>query len=256
MDFGLFKKVVDELAELHVSNIDLNFGGESLLHPEFKAMLNYVLSKKQSFQSVGWITNGMLFSEDIANLVVASKLDWVTFSLDGLKELNDEIRKGSKYSLIEKNLLYLLDKRGTKIKPQISVNLTRTIQTNSYIDRFVNYWVDKVDRVVENPCFTKELQYTDLKGFHTNKIGYCGYPFSSMIIYWNGNVAPCCYDINGGNLMGNVVHDSIKKVWLNNNYRIMRCCCTKYGYYPRNICLRCHLWCYPNLPVVHTRLQG
>ena len=43
MSWSLFKKCVDEASLLGVNEICLHFGGESLLPPEFKEYLKYVV---------------------------------------------------------------------------------------------------------------------------------------------------------------------------------------------------------------------
>jgi sulfatase maturation enzyme AslB (radical SAM superfamily) len=112
-----FESCVDQISEMEVENLCLNGEGESLVHPDFKSLLKYAIQKRDfgKIGRVGWTTNGMLFNESIADLVVALKVDWINFSLDGVGQVNDNIRLGSKYSIIEKNIMYLLEKRGSAL---------------------------------------------------------------------------------------------------------------------------------------------
>lgn len=241
----LFRKVMDELASLHVGYVGLNYSGESLLHPQFKELLTYAMAKKRNISSIGWISNGMLFGEEIADLVLDLGVGWITFSLDGLGMVNDKIRKGAKYSVIERNILRLLNKRGNRLKPHISISLTRTTQTAEDIGEFLNFWIGKVDQIGESPCHDGNLKITGLGYFEESNIsGYCDLPFGTMGILWNGNVVPCDFNFDERNLMGNVSQSSVKSVWLGEKYRRLRLFCLRNSFQPNDYCYSCDIWRY------------
>jgi len=264
MSMVLFKKVMDELAEQQAGYVSLNYGGESLLHPEFKQFLAYAMTKRRNIGSIGWITNGILFDRIIADLVLKLGVDWISFSLDGVGKVNDDIRRGAQYDVIERNILYLLSKRGTGIKPQVSIGLTHTTQTKAQIRELVDFWSGKADRIVENPCYNKSLKFVDLENYLRSNRNftsnyatnhYCKSPFATLAIYWNGDVVPCCYDINGSNLMGNVSQRTIKNVWLGEKYKTLRLSCVRNSFPSNSICHFCDLW-ESNLAVTHYERNG
>lgn len=67
-------------------------GGEPLLHPDFFEIATYA---RECGFSCGITTNGTLIDETVAKKIVASHIDSVTFSLDGLRESHDWFRNKS-----------------------------------------------------------------------------------------------------------------------------------------------------------------
>lgn len=104
MQRSMFESYVDQLSAMDIDILYLHFGGESLLHPEFESFLKYSINKRNQggIKMVSWVDNGMLFNQKIADLVVDLKVDSVSFSIDGVGEVNDNIRLGSKYAVLEK----------------------------------------------------------------------------------------------------------------------------------------------------------
>ena len=246
MDFTLFKKIMDELSTIHVDWIALHYGGESLLHPKFKDMLIYAHKKIGDYSKIGWQTNGMLFNEKIAELVVDLGIDFVGFSVDGLGNVNDSIRKGASYATVENNILRLLEIRGDSLKPNVYLNLTNTGQGRAKIDAFVKYWIEKVDWVTENPSINEFLQVQSLRNYYkgslvtTNK--KCYSPFSTMGIFWNGDVVGCCRDINGTDVMGNVKRKGVKAVWQSPKIKALRKACLQNKFPKNSPCRLCDVW--------------
>ena len=111
--------------------------------------VKYAIQKRDhgKIGRVGWTTNGMLFNESIADLAVSQKVDWVSFSLDGVGQVNDNIRLGSKYSIIEKNIKYLLEKRGSNEKPTVLLNMVDHGKTDDQKMEFYSEWVQLVDGI-------------------------------------------------------------------------------------------------------------
>jgi len=71
--------------------------GEPLLHPDFFTLVT--MAKKTGCR-VGFTTNGTLLTKEVARQVVESDVDIIAFSLAGLHERNDTIRKGTSFELI------------------------------------------------------------------------------------------------------------------------------------------------------------
>ena len=143
MSWSFFESCINQLSDMGVSVLCLHFGGESLVHPEFKKFLTYAIQKRDEgcIGSVGWTENGMLFNESIAELVVELKLDFINFSLDGIGQVNDNIRIGSKYSVIEKNIKYLINKRGSAKKPVVLLNMVDYGKTDEQKLDLFREWV-------------------------------------------------------------------------------------------------------------------
>ena len=245
MDWPLFKKVIDELAEMKVPVVYLHYGGDSLLHPQFKQFLTYAATKRPNIKTLGFINNGMNFTKDIAQLVIDLNIDLIQFSVDGLNEVNDNIRLGSSYKVIAENIEYLMKLRGNNCKPEIVIAFTWSQQKEEEVNAFVKVWINKVDGVYVNPCVNRSIQILDFHRYANRypikQARFCLSPFSQMGIFFNGDVVPCCTDMNGQNIMGNVTHSSIMKVWKGQKFRELRkeLYCNQYT---NDRCSKCNVW--------------
>ncbi len=242
MDIQLFEKVVDELSiAFNNPYIGLHYAGESLLHPEFLDMLAYACSKRSCFRNIGFNTNGMLLTDEIVDALVKFEIGWVTISLDGIGEVNDKLRIGSKYKIIEANILNLLRKRESKPFPKVALNLTVSAQKEKEIMEFKAFWMQYVDNITVNPCHNENLQLISATEKTSNKDYICLEPFRFMGILWNGNVVPCCGDWNGTNILGNVKNATIKEVWRGKKFRNLRYACIKNDFPEDSLCAKCEL---------------
>lgn len=90
--------------------------GEPFLHPEFFTMA--ALAKEAGCR-VGATTNGMLLDAALGARIVESGLDVLAFSLAGLGERNDRVRRGTRFATVLENirLLERLKKRRGASRP-------------------------------------------------------------------------------------------------------------------------------------------
>jgi MoaA/NifB/PqqE/SkfB family radical SAM enzyme len=219
MDFNLFKRAVDQVAEIGNVNVYLHFSGEPLLHPDFIKMLEYVSTKRSKLYNVGFFTNGMLLDESKAEALVRCKVDWVTISIDGVGKVQERIRRGSVYSKVEENVNRLLLIRNNSEKPLVFINTTISSQSDQELDEIKKVWKSKVNGVIFSPCVDSETfrlqnverwkQYSEVH--KRDKI--CKLPLYELIVHWNGTVGFCCHDFNGYGVVGNMKNSSIMEIW-------------------------------------------
>jgi radical SAM protein with 4Fe4S-binding SPASM domain len=256
MAWSLYAKILQELPDLNVGQVTLHYGGESLLHPNFVRMLEAITADDKRKYSVGWFTNGMLFTEEIAKTVVAFGVDWITFSMDGLGEVNDNIRIGAKYEQVERNLLRLLSVRGNRKKPKISINMTDQGQDT---ESFCEQWINKVDYITVNFYIPSDFRIEKLAAFHnedsklTQTRRNCYNPFSDLAILWNGDVMPCCHDWQGRNVMGNLLEGKISEIWKNQRFKQLRKACLRNDFADFPQCQKCNVWKYSFKPSLFIR---
>jgi sulfatase maturation enzyme AslB (radical SAM superfamily) len=188
----LFESCVNQLSEMEVDTLNLHGGGESLVHPDFKDLLKYAIHKRDhgKIGSVGWTTNGMLLNQSIADLAVSLKVDWINFSLDGVGQVNDNIRLGSKYSVIEKNIKYLLEKRGSDKKPTVLLNIVDHGKTDDQKLEFYSEWVHLVDEIELLPSILPDNTWENRETISKNlkmapSPAFCSYPLETFIVWWD-----------------------------------------------------------------------
>jgi MoaA/NifB/PqqE/SkfB family radical SAM enzyme len=227
MDFDFFCRIVDEAARIGNIYLSLFLGGESTLHPRFDDMIEYVMSHRNHLYGVGFFTNGMLLNKYKSELLVRLGVDDITFSLEGIGSVTENIRLGSVYSVIERNILNLLEIRGTKPKPQVLINTTISVQSDDELQAICNQWHGKVNSIVFNGCLDESFRITNWSRLHKWNPQYalpkfCTFPFYCLTVLWNGDVTVCCHDVNAEYNVGNVFDSSLIDVWRGDKLEAVR----------------------------------
>jgi len=226
---SLFESCIDQFSEMGLNVLNLQFAGESLLHPDFEDLLRYAIDKRDNGKigCIGWTDNGMLFNESVSDLVLSLNVDWINFSLDGIGAVNDNIRLGSNYSVIEKNIKYLLEKRGYRKKPALLLNMVDHKKSEAQKLEFYGKWVSLVDEIELIPCIlpdntweNEEIFSKSLRTIPPPK--FCNTPFNTMIISWDGEVTYCCFDSCFKTVLGNANKESILKIWNASKFQNLR----------------------------------
>jgi radical SAM protein with 4Fe4S-binding SPASM domain len=246
---SFFQSCVDQLAEIGVGALNLHFGGESLLHPEFYNFLKYAISKRGQgkISSVGWTDNGMLFNQKIADLVVSLKVDFIFFSLDGVGEVNDNIRLGSKYSVIEKNIKYLLEKRGNSTKPAVKLLAVDYGKTEEQKLDLYQEWVHLVDEISlipsilpDNTWENKDAISKQVKTFSPPP--FCCFPLNTIAIGWDGKVTGCCLDYVFRMVLGDATKEPLKQIWEGDRFQQFRKAVLTNNFSAGSPCYKCEFW--------------
>ena len=218
MNLNLFKQLIDEAADIGKVLLFLHVGGESLLHPDFIEMLEYTMNKHDRFREVGFFTNGTLFTEKVADAVVRLGIDFVNFSVDGVGDVTQNIRRGSNYETVKKNIQFLIELRGNKLKPRVSIVTTITVQSDDELRNVQKEWMGKIDNVAFGPQLDYDFRVMNLphaQQFNPSWIidHPCKMPFSWLCVLWNGDLTYCCHNIQGKYLIGNAKETALLKSW-------------------------------------------
>ncbi len=127
LDKERMHRLIDDVASFK-PNITL-FGGEPLLYPECPELVKYI---KQRGMHVLMITNGSML-ENAAEQLVESGLDELNVSLDGARELHDQIRGlPGLFDRIIAGLRKVRDMRTAGKKKKPLINLQCTISKFNY----------------------------------------------------------------------------------------------------------------------------
>ena len=244
MQLALFRHLIDEAADIDGISLYLHVGGESLLHPRLNEMLEYAMGKRNRFSAVGFFTNGMLFNEKVAETVVRSGLDWVTFSLDGVGEVTERIRRGSNYATLKRNIQQLIQLRGAKLKPRVGINTTITTQSDSELRDIWKEWTEKVDQVSFYPQLNDDFSISNLARAQRFDLGWrieqpCAMPLTMLCIFWNGDVTYCCHNLKGKYLLSNVRKADLMKIWRSKEMQEIRKGILSGTPFPETLCEKC-----------------
>src|SRR5918996_1465266 len=107
MSFELFRKVVDECAELGITHVRVHNYGEPFVDRQLVAKVRY--AKEKGIKEVGMISNGSLITEDVARGMIEAGLDAINISVDASgREVFEATRIGLKYDKVIANIERLL----------------------------------------------------------------------------------------------------------------------------------------------------
>ena len=224
MEWGLYVKIIDEIAKHPGTAIVPFFRGESMLHPKFVEMMTY--AKEKGIGPIQFTTNGTRMKPEYARALVDLKIDFVSFSVDSADpEAYAAIRVNGKLEETLANIDYFCQyKKAQQAElPEVQVSVVKTKTTQDSIEQFVEFWSPKVDRVrvyeehSANGTFGALNDKTD-----PAKRMACHKPFTDMVIYWDGTIGLCNHDWVRTELIESLLDKSIAEIWTGEKYRAIR----------------------------------
>ena len=214
MNIDLFKNIINQIAIYPETVVVLHRRGESMLHPNFNYMLDYVAGK---FKEVQMATNATLLNPNKYESIV-NGLDFLSFSIDTPDNFN-KTRLPAKYNKVESKINDFLKYNNGRVTTQVS--MVRSIDTTDESCReFESIWKDKVDRVRIYEEHSKDGDFGSLNNPREVRKP-CVMPIYEMLVYDNGIVARCNHDWDTDG-MGDVTKNTIQEIWTNNKYKDLR----------------------------------
>jgi pyrroloquinoline quinone biosynthesis protein E len=251
-----FNRILDQLPSL--VEVKLQGLGEPLLNKQFINMLK--LGERRGI-SMRFFSNASLCNQEVAEQLMQLRDTWITFSIDGVTaETFEKIRVRGDFEEVKKNIKNLIQLRGDKKQPRISiwslvtkdnieeiiqiVKLTKDLGIDSItLQPFINNWGKKameeyadIVRVdinskylvtkleeAEEVARKNQINMDSYYGNFFSKSRKCSWPWNSAFITSNGDVVPCCVlgDSDTEN-MGNVFEKKFVKIWYSKKYRDFR----------------------------------
>lgn len=216
MDFELYRKIVDECAAHRVFSLKLSWRGEPTTNPRLVEMVRY--AKQRGIPDVAFLTNGGLITPAMAEALVDAGLDWISFSIDGLREEYERIRAPITFDeivAVVRGLHDLKKRRGTA-KPLVRIQtISGCIARTPEYFTFWEPWVDRISVIAEQ-------HREDPSRIRHDPDYVCQSPFQRVFITWDGKVVPCHGDYFLHNVMGDVNDESLRDIWMNERFRTFR----------------------------------
>ncbi|MFH1654819.1 MAG: radical SAM protein [Pseudomonadota bacterium] len=228
MDYGLFKKIIDEVKD-YTSAIILAVGGESLLHPQFFDMVRYASSNDIK---ILLNTNATLLTKEKVEQLLYSGIASISFAFDGFnKETYEKARVGADFEKTLDNIFYFLElkKRKEKKSPYTVLSILMLEigdcsgeEKEVFLKKF-NGLIDEVRlREVSTWGSTFEGVDTFNPRKHDRFFPPCSRLWSTVCITWNGDVVPCVYDTNHEYVIGNIKENKLIDIWNSNKMLKLR----------------------------------
>jgi radical SAM protein with 4Fe4S-binding SPASM domain len=215
MDFALFKKLVDECARNRVFSIRLSWRGEALITPNFAEYVRYAKVIKK-IPNVSFLTNGSLLKGKLAEKLIDYGLDYISVSIDGLKDIYEVIRHPVKFDTVYNNLktFKMLKNKKGKSKPAIRITtLWPAIAKNP--QAFYSEMRPVCDKIVSNPL--KDYSLTEPIKEHF----ICQFPWERLFVTFGGDVQPCS-NTKDTFIIGNAHDSSLREIWYGKKMRELR----------------------------------
>ncbi len=246
MSFDSFKEIIDQFHRIPL-DVTLHNFGESFLNADLLRMVEYAASVGIAPQIS---TNGTLIKDAAtAERIVDAGFDQITVSLDGAsQETYAQFRKTGDFETVRRaiELLVQARKRRKKKTPIITLQFIVMKHNEHEMDRiweianeigvdrialktvWVDLLADNAQELVDrfNPHDTgKTRMFLDKNGDY-QMCGEMSPGCSSiqriMVINWDGDVVPCCYDYENKNIFGNVFKDGAIAVWRGKKFNEFR----------------------------------
>lgn len=223
MDFGLFKKIVNDIREFDFKIKLINFykDGEPLVNKNFPEMAHHLISANVA-ERVWLKTNGLLLNPDLNKRLIASGLNSINISIqhissEGYKKV---ALSNINYDNLLKNIRDLYNRRDDC---KIYVKIANTGLTESDIQKFQTDFSDIADAIYIEQLhgwamsdvkdFTLGTNPTTFDGLPLTEKIACPWPFYEMAINWDGTVSLCNEDWAHKTLIGDVRVNSLKQIW-------------------------------------------
>jgi radical SAM protein with 4Fe4S-binding SPASM domain len=251
MEYGLFKKVIDEIAD-YILLILLWDWGEPFLNPAIYDMIIYAKRKNLKIISS---TNGHPFAkEDCANKLVRSGIDSIIFAVDGISQETYQRYRvrgdletaitGIKRVVAAKralnsrtpfiNFRFIVMRHNEHEVPAVkrfaralgadalTLKTLNPHSDDSYAEKGDSQDTNVSDFIPKNDSFRRFRYENDRRTRIRVKNNPCKNLWNGPSIHWNGTVCPCTYDYNERYSLGDLNKESFKNIWFGSPYRNMR----------------------------------
>ncbi len=225
MDMDLCRKIIADAKKFGIKEILLTFQGEPLMFKRQNFIELVKLSKANGLKTIVF-TNGLLLDPVFSRAIVKAGLDVMRFSVDGAtQEIYELNRVGGKFEKVRtnmKDMVQIVKEEKSKLQliwqfialknNEHQIEFAEKIAEEIGIPFLIKTFAESIPALVpENPAYhRKYLSKT------------CHDIYKSIWVYWNGDVVPCCYDLDGKEILGNINQNTIEEIWDGEKYKNLR----------------------------------
>lgn len=241
-DFELYKRVIDEAAELGVYAVKLIWFGEPLMNPRILDMIAY--AKRKGIEEVSLNTNAVLLDEKMSRGIIEAGLDGLYFSFDAPdKETYEKIRIGASYEQVLGNI-----KRFHEIRDELNsiVPFTRAqMVVMPENQAALQEYMDLFGNIVDAVFYSDYEDHSDFKRHYdelqkSKDIEFsCFQLWTRMYLSAEGGIARCCYDVDEFTGLGNIRDTTIHAAWNSDFYETIREGHKNFQWHKFKLCSQC-----------------
>lgn len=232
----------------------LYHGGEPLINNKLPEQIKWFID--HGTKKVKIVSNGSLLTEEKARALIDAGLTDIYFSFDGLSpDENDIIRCNGCFERDSQNVrrfIEIMPSEGLNVKIANVQILTKELfekwargeyqitPPQYLVDTFADY-LDRIEFVsypaMVWPGYDRNTSEFDTCVKDIPKTDYCDNLFETVTVLSNGDVVPCCYDIVGRCVFGNVLKENIFDIWNKKEFTDFRQAVRDSD--PKGICREC-----------------
>jgi radical SAM protein with 4Fe4S-binding SPASM domain len=235
----LYQKIIDEVKGFILYHM-IYFQGEPLLHPNLFEFIRYA-DQNKIFTCTS--TNGHFLTEEICERIIQSGLKKLIISVDGVtQESYSKYRVGGDLEKVKRGIQTLakFKKNNHSHYPIINLQFLVFRHNQHEIDEFkklakplganqVSVKSAQIESLEEHanliPTIEKYSRYT-LQN-NTFKIksklrNTCFRIWNTLVITWDGDVIPCCFDKTSEFTMGNLKKGTALQFWKSQSFNQFR----------------------------------
>ncbi len=224
MHMDVYKKIIDDLAEFEkpLKVLRLYKEGEPLLHTQLPQMVSYAKASGKA-PYIDTTTNGYLLTPKKVDALIASGIDRINISVDGLSDemFWDLTKTKVDFAEFVEQIKYLYENKGDC---EICIKMLQDKLTEDERKKFYDVFGNYCDRIaLENlaPCWPEfdadvrmgvEIQ----EGIYQQPVGEvdtCPYIFYSISVNSDGTVSLCFLDWARKLVIGDTREQSLKAIW-------------------------------------------
>jgi radical SAM protein with 4Fe4S-binding SPASM domain len=234
MSMELFRRLVAECAEWGIEELGLSVYGEPLIDKHWLERLRLVRAAGMRYS---FFSNASMLTEDKAQAMLELG-GWseVNFSVNGFSTAVYEavmppLSRERVYENIER-FLALRSRYGGG--PKVTVSCVALRENVHELDAYRRYWGPRVDRVsiADRTDWLGELKKTEGAGTAGRRLRVfsdevrpqpCPSLWSTMYVYHDGRVAPCCEDSGlRALIVGDTTEQSLREIFLGERMTALR----------------------------------
>ncbi|MEK9285544.1 radical SAM protein [Bradyrhizobium sp. ISRA442] len=237
MDFDMFKRIIDEIGG-KVPALRLSLRGEATVHPKFVDAIRY--ARDHGIKEISSLTHGGRLALDFFKQIQEAGIDWITISVDGLKESYERIRKPLKFDDLLDKLRAIKEykaQHGLR-KPVIKIQgIWPAIEDDP--DGYYNTFAALADLVAFNPLIDYLGNDTDIEYLDDFT---CPQQYQRLVIGADGLVMKCSNDEENREVIGDAKTQTVHEIWHGEKMKAVRMLHLQpRGFMNSAVCRRCYL---------------
>lgn len=226
MALDLFEAILADVARCgrRIRWLTLHNDGEPLLHPDLAAMVR-MAKRSGAVAHVHFNTNGQLLTEDTAAALVEAGLDDLTVSIDALTpETFARVKRAGDLATVAANTrrLMAIKRRLGRSTPWVRAKIIDMPLTAGELEGFRRTWRPLVDEVQIQPIHNAGGGIDTGSAAAAPDRFPCALPWYALAVNWDGTVAPCCVDLSGANIVGDLRREPLQAVFARGPIRTYR----------------------------------